>query len=80
MNPIRPNPPPTVTMSQAVRPADGRLAAQKAFFALAAGRAAAAAAAEASAPMVATRTIAPTPAGQREAGPLRPGSLLDIRV
>ena len=86
MTTIRPNLPP-LPPAPAQKPADaGRLAAQKAFFAIAAGQAAAPAQA-----VQAARPAAPAPAAapvsrtaqapaETPARPLRPGSLLDIRV
>jgi hypothetical protein len=83
---IRPNLPP-LPPGPAQKPADaGRLAAQKAFFAIAAGQAAAPAqavqAARATAPAAAPAPVHRTPQAPAEAPvrPLRPGSLLDIRV
>ena len=88
MTTIRPNLPP-LQPSAAQRPADaGRLAAQKAFFAIAAGQAPAAAqpvkaAATATAapakPATQVNRIASAPA-EAPTRVLRPGSLLDIKV
>ena len=91
MTPIRPNLPPPTPPAQGPRASDaGRLAAQKAFFEIAAGRgpapapqAPATAAAEPAARL--DRPTAPAAAAAVQAGeppprPLRPGSLLDIRV
>lgn len=86
MTTIRPNLPP-LQPSAAQRPADaGRLAAQKAFFAIAAGQAPAAAqSVKAAAPTAPARAapqvnrIASAPA-EAPTRVLRPGSLLDIKV
>jgi hypothetical protein len=93
VNPIRPAgypvPPPANPAAEAAR-----LAAQRAFFDQALGRAAPAAKAQASAPTQAVAPSAPSPAAvvraptptapaapsDAAAKPLRPGSLLDIRV
>lgn len=89
MNPIRPNLAPSVQPGAAPRSADAaRLAAQKAFFDIALGKAAPAAAAppvQASAAVAPARATAPAQrstqiAADAPARPLRPGSLLDIRV
>jgi hypothetical protein len=89
---IRSNPPPPVLPTATPKASEpGRLAAQKAFFALAAGQPAAAApAVRASAPPAPTaaapvaravaRAPAPSVSADQPARPLRPGSLLDIRV
>jgi hypothetical protein len=87
VNPIRPNLPPALSPNAAPKPADAaRLAAQKAFFEVALGKAAPAPAAPAAAPVqdAPARAAAPlkgvdTPA-EAASRPLRPGSLLDIRV
>jgi hypothetical protein len=88
VNPIRPNLAPPVQPNAAPKPADtARIAAQKAFFDIAMGKAAPAAAPiQANAALaVETRAAAPVqrmtqaPA-EAPARPLRPGSLLDIRV
>lgn len=91
-SPVRP---PIFPPSQAAQPqrADaGRLAAQKAFFDMALGKASAPAAAPAataaSAPTTASAPAPPTKPAQRIPDPaaepptriLRPGSLLDIRI
>ncbi len=80
---IHPNLPPVAPHSGSTRSDPARLAAQKAFFALAAGKPPAAAV-QASAPAA---EIAAAPAQRAAAtpaepgrGPLRPGSILDIRV
>ena len=87
MTTIRPNLPQPLPPSAAQKPADaGRLAAQKAFFAIAAGQAPAPApAVQASPPTTPAQATAPvnrTASAPAEAPtrPLRPGSLLDIRV
>jgi hypothetical protein len=82
---VRPPLFPPSPVAQPARPDAGRLAAQKAFFDLALGKAAAPQAAPALAP---TAAAAPPPVAARlpDAGAekpqkiLRPGSLLDIRV
>lgn len=87
MNPIRPNLAPPVQPNAAPKPADAaRISAQKAFFDIAMGKApATAATVQASATAVEARAAAPVqrmtqaPA-EAPARPLRPGSLLDIRV
>lgn len=91
MTTIRPNLPPLLTTptpaNAAPKSADSvRLAAQKAFFEIAAGRAPTApTAVQAGAPPVAARAATPLavrqdPLTEAPARPLRPGSLLDIRV
>jgi hypothetical protein len=89
VNPIRPNLAPSVQPSGAPKPADAaRLAAQKAFFDIALGKAAPAAAVapvQASAAVTPARAATPAQrttqvAADAPARPLRPGSLLDIRV
>ena len=83
MTPIRSGLPPTAAPSAAT---PGRLSAQKAFFEIAAGKAGAVAPTAPPAPEAAPKAAAaPRPlAGPAGAGaparPLRPGSLLDIRV
>jgi hypothetical protein len=85
--------PPTPAAGAPQRPDAARLAAQKAFFEAAMGKAPAAAPSAAPQAAQAVRTAAaapatPAPAPQRTAAPngepptriLRPGSLLDIRV
>jgi hypothetical protein len=86
VNPIRPNLTPSVQSNAATKPADAaRSAAQKAFFDIAMGKAAATAPAAAVQPATSTASAAPlqrvaqVPA-EAPARPLRPGSLLDIRV
>jgi hypothetical protein len=79
---IRPNPPPAP--APAAKLADtARLAAQKAFFQIASGQAPSAApavqATPASVPTASVNRLADRPA-EPPAKPLRPGSLLDIRV
>lgn len=83
MTPIRPAGAPPIPTAQPPRADAARLEAQKAFFALA-GKPPTAAAAPAAtvAPQAAAapqRTLAATPA-ETPSRPLRPGSLLDIRV
>lgn len=84
MTTIRPNPQPPLQTPAAGGGAGqtaARLAAQKAFFALAAGRAAPAA--EAAAPAPAPAQPAPvnrTASAEAPQKILRPGSILDIRV
>ena len=87
MNPIRPNPSPNLQPTAPARPADAaRAAAQRAFFEIAMGKAPAAAAAapvSAAQPVAAApprRVASPLPQGEAPSRPLRPGSLLDIRV
>jgi len=90
VNPIRPNLAPSVQPPHqpgaAPKSADAaRLVAQKAFFDIALGKAAPAAApapVQASAPSshAAPMQRAPDVAAEAPARPLRPGSLLDIRV
>lgn len=93
MNPIRPNLAPAVQpppqLGAAPKSADAaRLAAQKAFFDIALGKAApttAAAPVQAAAPSAPARAStpaqrAPQVAAEAPARPPRPGSLLDIRV
>lgn len=89
MNPIRPSLAPSVRPNAAPRPADAaRLASQKAFFDIAMGKAGpgpAAAPVQAAAPSTLARPPAPAQratqtATEAPARPLRPGSLLDIRV
>ncbi|WP_374472085.1 hypothetical protein [Phenylobacterium sp.] len=85
MTPIRPTGlAPTPPAQPVQRPDAGRLAAQRAFFDMIAGKTPAAAAPAAAAaqpePAVASpQRIAPAPA-EPPARILRPGSLLDIRV
>lgn len=83
MNPIHPNLPPGLPQTQAPKPAaPTRAAAQKAFFEIAMGKAPATAASApaAAAPAPVQRAIRTLPQGEAPARPLRPGSLLDIRV
>ena len=81
--------PPTSAAAQPARPDAARLAAQKAFFDLAMGKAAAPAAAVASTapasrnpapPAAAGASRLPDPSADKPQKILRPGSLLDIRV
>jgi hypothetical protein len=81
VNPIRPNGLPQTSVPQ--RPADpARLAAQRAFFEAALGKAPAAATAVAARPAQAAAPLqrTPDPASAKPEKILRPGSLLDIRV
>jgi hypothetical protein len=87
VNPIRPSLASSVQPNTAARPADAaRSAAQKAFFEIALGKTPAAAAAapvQASVPAAAApvqRTPQAVRQGETPARPLRPGSLVDIRV
>lgn len=90
VNPIRPNLPPlalanVVSPSAAPRSSEARSAAQKAFFELALGKTPAAVAAPTVAAPASAHAAAPLKAAARAAPeaparPLRPGSLLDIRV
>jgi hypothetical protein len=81
---IRPTLPPVAPPAQGVRAADAaRLAAQKAFFQIAAGMAPAASATAlpAAGPRTAAAAQRPAPIpAEPPARPLRPGSLLDIKV
>lgn len=85
MTPIRPAAPQPTPAVQPRSAEAARTAAQKAFFELAMGRAAAPAAvsaptAQAPAPAAAApQTVAASPSAA-PARPMRPGSLLDIRV
>ena len=88
MTPIRPNLPPAPPPA-ATRPAQAaRLAAQKAFFEIAAGQAPitpppitlAPVTARPATPPQRVPPAAPQQAGEAPRQPLRPGSLLDIRV
>ena len=87
MTTIRPNLPPPLPAGPAQRPAEaGRLAAQKAFFAIAAGQAPAAGQSVQASPSTALagpsaqlKSVASAGA-EPPARVLRPGSLLDIRV
>ena len=91
MSTIRPGLPPIVPPGPAARPAEAaRVAAQRAFFEIASGRAVppaaapppvqpAAASRPAAAP-AASAPIASAASQEPSAKPLRPGSLLDIRV
>lgn len=76
MTPIRPNPSPLETQAARLDPAWH--AAQRAFFAMATGQAQALPTESAKAAPT-QRTPGPLPA-EAPAKPLRPGSLLDIRV
>lgn len=79
MDPLRPLPPASPT--PAAQGADAaRLAAQKAFFEMALGRAPQAAAAPQAQTQVQPARRLPDPAAPAPERPLRPGSLLDIRV
>lgn len=80
MTPVRPSPFPAVP--QAPQGDTARLAAQKAFFEVALGRAAAPAvtAAPVDSPPVARAQRTPDLAAAAPTKVLRPGSLLDIRV
>jgi hypothetical protein len=82
VTPVRPSPFPTA--SRAAQPAQvdaARVAAQKAFFEMAMGKAAAPAAPAAAESIAPARTQRmPDPAAPAPEKLLRPGSLLDIRV
>lgn len=79
---IRPNPQPIAPQPQGGGGDAAKLAAQKAFFALAMGRTAPAAQAEDPAPAVTTPSVNRTAAAGADPPQkiLRPGSILDIRV
>lgn len=74
--------PPPAAVPQPQRVEDGKLAAQRAFFAAALGQAQPAAPAPAApaAPAATPLMRTPDPAAEPPAKILRPGSLLDIRV
>jgi hypothetical protein len=85
VNPIRPNGlAPTPAPQPATRPDAGRVAGQRAFFDMIAGRAQAAAPAAQVAPAASPEPARPQRLTAAPAEPparmLRPGSLLDIRV
>lgn len=84
MNPIRPTLTPNIQPQAAAKPVDAaRAAAQKAFFEIALGKtppAAAAAPVQSGAAAAVQRMTRAQPPADPPAQPLRPGSLLDIRV
>lgn len=91
MNPVRPSPAPAFPPTGQTRPSEATRSAQRAFFELAAGKAQAAAPAP---PRITPAVLAPAAevrptvkvqeASKAAAGaparPMRPGSILDIRV
>jgi len=86
VNPIRPSPTPVSQAHVTPKASDAaRVAAQRAFFEIALGKASAAVPPQASAQAAPPRAAAPldrtekTPA-EAPSRPLRPGSILDIRV
>jgi hypothetical protein len=79
VTPIRPAGPPSLQPAQPQRADPARLAAQRAFFELAAGKAQAPAASAARASPAPVQRMAAAPA-EPPAKLLRPGSLLNIRV